>query len=144
MMDVHNLPALNACLNGVAGIFLFLGWRAIKQKNKILHKRMMIGAFISSMLFLCSYLTYHFLVHGITSYKSQGFLRGIYFLILFTHTPLAGIIVPFSLMALWHAYKQDFQKHVRITRWLLPVWMYVSATGVLIYLMLYTFKGRGF
>ena len=144
MMDVHNLPALNACLNGVAGIFLFLGWRAIKQKNKILHKRMMIGAFISSLLFLCSYLTYHFLVPGVTAYKGQGFLRSFYFFVLLTHTPLAVIIVPFSLMALWHAYKQDFQKHVRITRWLLPVWMYVSVTGVLIYLMLYTFKGRGY
>ncbi len=144
MMDMHNLPALNACLNGVAGIFLFLGWRAIKKKNRTLHKRMMICAFISSMLFLCSYLTYHFLVHGVTQYKGQGFLSHIYFFILLTHTPLAVIIVPLSLRALWHAYKQDFPKHVRITRRLLPVWMYVSVTGVLSYLMLYTFKGRGF
>ena len=143
MMDVHNLPALNACLNGVAGIFLFLGWMAIKKKNRILHKKMMICAFITSTLFLCSYLTYHFLVHGLTQYKGQGFLRQLYFFILLTHTPLAVIIVPFCLKALWHAYKQDFQKHIRITRWLLPVWMYVSLTGVLIYLMLYTFKGRG-
>lgn len=144
MINIHDLPALNACLNGVAGIFLFLGWRAIKKKNRALHKRMMICAFISSTLFLCSYLTYHFLIHGVTQYKGQGILRGIYFFILLTHTPLAGIIVPFILMALWHAYKQNFQKHVKITRWLLPVWMYVSVTGVLIYLMLYTFKGRGF
>ena len=143
-MDVHNLPALNASLNGLAGIFLFLGWRAIKEKNRTLHKWMMICAFVSSTLFLCSYLTYHFLIHGVTQYKGQGFLRGLYFFILSTHTPLAVIIVPFSLRALWHAYKQNFQKHVKITRWLLPVWMYVSVTGVLIYLMLYTFKGRGF
>lgn len=143
-MDVHDLPALNACLNGVAGIFLFLGWRAIKNKNRVLHRKMMICAFISSMLFLCSYLTYHFLVPGVTRYQAEGILRGIYFFVLLTHTPLAVIIVPFILKALWHAYKQDFQKHVKITRWLMPVWMYVSATGVLIYLMLYTFKGRGF
>lgn len=143
-MNVYDLPALNAGLNGLAGIFLFLGWRAIKRQNRALHAKMMIGALISSALFLCSYLTYHFLVHGVTQYQEQGFLRGMYFFILMTHTPLAGIIVPFSLMAVWHAYKQNFSKHVKITRWLLPVWMYVSVTGVLIYLMLYTFKGRGF
>lgn len=144
MMNVHDLPALNAGLNGLAGIFLFLGWRAIKRQNRTLHAKMMIGALISSTLFLCSYLTYHFLVSGVTRYQGPGILRWIYFCILSTHTPLAGIIVPFSLMALWHAYKQNFKKHVKITRWLLPVWMYVSVTGVLIYLMLYTFKGRGF
>ena len=143
-MSVHDLPALNAFLNGSAGIFLFFGWRAIKSGNRLLHQKLMISAFISSMLFLCSYLTYHFLIHGVTHYQKEGISRWIYFFILGTHTPLAMIIVPFSLMALWHAYKKDFVKHVRITRWLLPVWMYVSVTGVLIYLMLYTFKGRGF
>ena len=143
-MLLEFLPALNAFLNGLAGIFLFLGGRAIRRKEKLLHQKCMVAALISSMLFLCSYITYHILVHGVTRYQQHGFLRGLYFFILLTHTPLAAIIVPFSLTAVWHAYRQNFQKHTRITRWLLPVWMYVSITGVLIYIMLYTLKGRGY
>ncbi len=143
-MLLEFLPALNAFLNGVAGIFLFLGWRAIRRKEKSLHQKCMMAALICSTLFLCSYITYHILVHGVTRYQQHGISRGLYFFILFTHTPLAVIIVPFSLTAVWHAYKQNFLKHTRITRWLLPVWMYVSVTGVLIYIMLYTLKGRGY
>ena len=143
-MNVHTLPSLNALLNGLAGIFLFLGWRASTKGDRQLHQKMMVSALVSSTLFLCSYLTYHYLIHGVTHYQKQGISRIIYFFILSTHTPLAMVIVPFSLMAVWHAVHQNFQKHVRITRWLLPVWMYVSVTGVLIYLMLYTFQGRGY
>ena len=138
------LPALNAFLNGLAGIFLFLGWHAIRRKEKSLHQKYMVTALICSTLFLCSYITYHILVHGVTRYQGQGLLRGFYFFILLTHTPLAAIIVPFSLTAVWHAYRQNFLKHTRITRWLLPVWMYVSVTGVVIYFLLYTLKGRGY
>ena len=136
-VDVHNLPTLNACLNGLAGIFLFLGWRAIKAGKRDVHRNFMISALIASALFLCSYLTYHFLVPGITRYQGQGLLRIIYFFILITHTPLATIIIPFCLMAVYHAIKQNFTAHIKITRWLMPVWMYVSVTGVLIYMMLY-------
>ena len=139
-MDVHIFPLINASLNGLAGVFLTLGWRAIKGGNQKLHQKYMTAALCSSALFLCTYITYHMLIHGVTRYQGQGILRPIYFFILGTHTPLAVIIVPFSLIALRHALRKDFFKHTRITRWLLPVWMYVSVTGVLIYLMLYVFK----
>lgn len=139
MMDVHFMPLLNASLNGLAGIFLLLGWRSVKRGDQKLHQKFMLAAMCSSALFLCSYITYHALVPGVTKYQGEGVLRIIYFFILGTHTPLAVIIVPFSLMALRHALRREFVKHTRITRWLLPVWMYVSVTGVLIYLMLYVF-----
>ena len=138
-MTVHDLPTLNATLNGLAGIFLFCGWRAIKRGDRKLHQKLMVAALISSTLFLCSYLTYHTLIHGVTHYQKEGLIRFIYFSILLTHTPLAAIIVPAALTALYHALKGNFDKHTRITRWLLPVWMYVSVTGVVIYLMLYVF-----
>ena len=132
-------PTVNASLNALAAIFLFLGWRAIKSKNESLHRKMMVSALLSSTLFLVSYVLYHVLIRGVTHYAKEGILLGIYFFILLTHTPLAVIIIPFIFMALRHALKRDFVKHKRITKWLLPVWMYVSVTGVLIYLMLYIF-----
>ena len=137
-MGIHNLPALNAILNGLAGVLLFLGWRAIKAGDQRRHQKLMLAALASSGAFLVSYITYHALA-GITHYQGQGIWRGIYFFILLTHTPLAGLIVPFSLIALWHALHKNFARHTRITKWLLPVWMYVSVTGVVIYLMLYVF-----
>ena len=99
----------------------------------------MIAALVASTLFLVSYITYHALIHGVTRYQGQGLIRIIYFTILLTHTPLAVIIVPFCLVAVYHALKGNFQKHTAITKWLWPVWMYVSLTGVIIYLMLYIF-----
>lgn len=139
-MDLSNLPTLNACLNAAAGILLFSGWRAIKQGKKDVHRKFMVAALICSALFLCSYVTYHVLKEGVvTRYAGEGILRFIYFAILLTHTPLAVIIVPFCIVAVYHAYKQNFVAHVKITKWLFPVWMYVSVTGVIIYLMLYVF-----
>ncbi len=138
MFTLH-LPTLNACLNLTAGILLFLGWRGIRNKKSAVHKKFMIAALICSFLFLVSYLTYHLTTAGVTRYQGQGMLRFIYFSILLTHTPLAVIIVPFCLRAVYFALRGDFARHVRITRWLLPAWMYVSVTGVLIYLMLYIF-----
>ena len=138
MFTLH-LPTLNACLNLTAGILLFLGWRAIRNKKSAVHKKFMIAALICSFLFLVSYLTYNLTTAGVTRYQGQGMLRFIYFSILLTHTPLAVIIVPFCLRAVYFALRGDFARHVRITRWLLPAWMYVSVTGVLIYLMLYIF-----
>jgi len=100
----------------------------------------MMAALIASALFLCSYITYHYLIPGaVTRYQGVGFWRVIYFMILLTHTPLATIIVPFCIMAVIHAVRGNFSAHVKITRWLLPTWMYVSVTGVLIYVMLYLF-----
>jgi len=139
-MDTSNLPTLNACLNAAAGILLFSGWRAIKQGKKEVHQKFMIAALICSAMFLCSYVTYHVLKDGVvTRYTGEGIIRAIYFTILLTHTPLAVIIVPFCIIAVYHAYRQNFVAHVKITKWLFPVWMYVSVTGVLIYLMLYIF-----
>ena len=140
IIDPHNLPPVNACLNGAAGFFLILGWRAIKQGNRGLHQRFMTLALICSALFLCSYVSYHVMIKGVvTRYQGEGLVRVVYFFILATHTPLAAIIVPFSIAAVYQAYRKNFVAHVRITRWLLPAWMYVSVTGVLIYLMLYVF-----
>ena len=135
-MNIDILPSLNALLNGFAFIFLFLAWRAIKRQERKLHRNLMICALICSVVFLISYITYHSLA-GVTRYPGRGLLRTIYFFILGTHTPLAVLIIPFIGMALWYAYKNDFPRHVRITKWLLPVWMYVSVTGVVIYVMLY-------
>jgi len=135
-MIIHSLPPINAALNATAGIFLFLGWKAIKRGDQKRHQKLMVCALIASSLFLCSYLTYHYYT-GSTRYQGEGILRTIYFMILLTHTPLAAIIVPFCLTAVYHAIKGNFTKHTRITKWLLPVWMYVSVTGVIIYLMLY-------
>jgi len=140
MMIVKVLPTINVTLNALAGILLFFGWRAIKAGKRDLHRNFMISAFVCSILFLCCYLTYHYLIHGVvTRYQGEGFLRILYFSILLTHTPLAAIVPIFAIKAVIHAVKKDFQKHVRVTRWLYPVWMYVSVTGVLIYLMLYVF-----
>ncbi|MFA5060080.1 MAG: DUF420 domain-containing protein [Candidatus Omnitrophota bacterium] len=137
-MTVH-LPTINASLNALAGIFLFLGWRAIRKGDQAGHKKFMICALITSMVFLVSYITYHALSSGPTRYHGQGILRWIYFFILGTHTPLAALVVPCSIAAVWQAIRGNLTLHTKITKWLLPVWMYVSVTGVIIYLMLYVF-----
>ena len=139
MFSALHLPTLNASLNAAATVFLLLGWRAIRRGNVSHHKRYMLGALTASALFLASYLIYHLTVHGVTRYQGEGLWRIIYFTILLTHTPLAALIVPFVLAAVWYAVRGDFIRHTRITRKLLPVWLYVSVTGVLIYLMLYVF-----
>ncbi len=140
-MTVPIFPTINASLNFLAALFLIAGWISIKKNNKALHKKFMAAALISSVLFLLCYVSYHALLHGVvTKYPGQGFKRLVYFTILVTHTPLAMIIVPFSIMAVRHALKGNFRAHTQITRWLLPVWLYVSLTGVVIYLMLYVWR----
>ncbi len=136
-LSIHSFPAINAFLNALAALLLFFGWLAIRRGEKILHKNLMISALAASGLFLTCYLTYHLNVPGITRYQGEGFWRVIYFFILSTHAPLAVLIVPLCVYAVYSALKGNFKKHVGITRWLLPVWLYVSVTGVLIYLMLY-------
>lgn len=131
------LPTINASLNALAGILLVCGFLAIRRKNINLHKRFMLAAFSASALFLCCYVYYHATSHLVTKYQGQGVLRGIYFFVLGTHMPLAVLIVPFIFMALYRAFRGEFDKHTQITRKLLPVWLYVSLTGVVIYLMLY-------
>lgn len=136
-MTLSDLPAVNASLNALSTVFLTLGYIFIKQKKQNAHRNSMIAAFITSAIFLACYLTYHFNVKAVTKFQGQGIARPIYFFILITHIILAVIIVPLVLMSLSRALKQRFDAHKRIARWTWPLWMYVSVTGVLVYLMLY-------
>lgn len=136
-MTVMDLPAVNATLNFIATCFLFAGWFAIKRRHHPrAHTWLMIGALACSALFLSCYVVYHYYA-GSRPYEGEGLLRYIYFAILLTHVPLATLMVPFILAAVGFAAVGRFEAHTRITRYLWPVWMYVSVTGVLIYLMLY-------
>ena len=130
------LPHLNACLNGTSAILLFSGWRFIKAHNVAAHRACQISALIVSLLFLASYLTYHY-SHGTTRFQGTGLARPIYFTILTTHTILAIVIVPLVALTFFRAFRADFVRHRRIARITLPLWLYVSITGVIVYLMLY-------
>lgn len=138
-MTVGDLPTINAILNGTAACFLFAGWVAIKRgHHHARHRNLMVVALFASALFLSCYLYYH--AHaGSVPYQGTGILRLIYFAILIPHIILAALMVPFILIALWLAFRGRYHAHARITRWLWPVWMYVSVTGVIVYLMLYVF-----
>jgi uncharacterized membrane protein YozB (DUF420 family) len=135
-MDVSSLPALNASLNALATAFLVLGYICIRGGRETAHKRCMIGALVTSTVFLASYVTYHYNA-GSRPFTGQGLIRVIYFLILGTHVPLAALIVPLALITAFRGLRNDRARHVRIARWTLPLWLYVSVTGVLVYLMLY-------
>lgn len=136
-MTVPLLPTINATLNLIAAFLLLGGWFAIKNNRNVkLHRAFMVGALICSALFLSCYLYYHYTV-GSVRYEGEGFLRVIYFIVLGTHVPLATLMVPFILTAVWFAFREQFERHRRIVRWVWPVWMYVSVTGVVIYIMLY-------
>jgi uncharacterized membrane protein YozB (DUF420 family) len=136
-VTLHDLPASNATFNGLAGVFLSFGYYFVKRGKVIAHRNCMIAAVCSSALFLAGYLTYHFTVHGITHFRNPAWFRPIYLTILFTHLVLAVSIVPMIIITLSHALRQRFDKHKKIARWTWPLWMYVSVTGVLIYLLLY-------
>lgn len=138
-MEHHSsfLPTLNAFLNALSTVLLSAGWLSIRYKNREHHKKFMIAAVVSSALFLFFYVLNRIIVGGLTHYQGKGIWKFIYFSILIPHTILAIAILPFIGMALWHASHQNFKAHVGITRWLLPVWLYVSVTGVIIYVMLY-------
>jgi putative membrane protein len=136
MLSLSDLPAMNATLNGTSAILLSLGYYFIRQRAVSAHKRCMLGAFVASTLFLISYLVYHYHV-GSVRFTGSGGIRTVYFAILISHTILAALIVPLVLVTLWRAWKVRFEKHKRIARWTLPLWLYVSVTGVVIYLMLY-------
>lgn len=134
-MTLTDLPALNACLNGMSTILLTAGYVFIKRKNEMAHRNCMVAALVTSTLFLASYLYYHFHA-GRTVFPENGF-RPIYLVILLTHTILAVVIVPLIVAAVVQAIRGKFESHKRITRWAWPMWMYVSLTGVVIYLLLY-------
>ena len=130
-------PTLNAMMNLLATIFLIMGKRHITRGNIHKHKLYMIAAFTSSVLFLISYLTYHFTGTLITKYQGQGVMRSIYFVLLTSHSLLAIVAAPGALYLLWAALTRRFEKHKKNARWIWPVWIYVSTTGVLVYIMLY-------
>ena len=141
-MTIHALPAVNASLNGLSAVFLALGYIFIRQNNKPAHRNCMVTAFVTSIVFLICYLTYHtylgvVLHRGPTRFLEPQWFRPIYLAILLTHTILALVIVPMILMTLYRAWRQDFEGHKKIARWTWPLWMYVSVTGVLVYLLLY-------
>src|SRR2546429_7523958 len=130
------LPHLNAALNTTSALLLLAGFRFIRLGRIQSHRNCQVTAVISSTLFLISYLTYHY-YHGASRFAGQGIVRPVYFTILITHTILAIVIVPLILVTLYRATRGDFIRHRRIARWTLPLWLYVSVTGVIVYLMLY-------
>jgi len=133
---ISYLPHLNACLNASSAVLLFLGYSFIRRGNIGAHRTCQTSALVVSILFLISYLTYHF-HHGTTRFAGQGFVRPLYFIILTSHTILAVVIVPLVAVTFVRALRADFVKHRRIARITLPLWLYVSVTGVIVYLMLY-------
>jgi putative membrane protein len=141
-VSIGDLPAVNACLNGLSAAFLSAGYYFIRHKNQAAHRNCMLAAFAASALFLACYITYHgyvayYLHKGPTVFKEPAGFRPIYLAILLTHSVLAVVILPLALITLWRALRQRFERHKKIARWTWPLWMYVSVTGVLIYLLLY-------
>jgi uncharacterized membrane protein YozB (DUF420 family) len=141
-MTLADLPVVNAFLNGLSAVFLSWGYYFIRRRNQKAHSRCMISAFVTSTLFLVCYITYHSYVayhlhRGPTVFKNPAWFRPIYIGILLTHTVLAVVIVPMVLVTLSRALRARFELHRRIARWTWPLWMYVSVTGVVIYLLLY-------
>lgn len=137
-MDVHSLPAVDATLNGTAAVLLMRGYYLIRRKRIQEHKRTMILAFLVSVAFLICYLVYHAHV-GSVHYKKTGPIRIVYYTILITHTLLAGTVPVLVIVTLRRAWLERFALHKKIARWTLPIWLYVSITGVIVYLMLYQF-----
>jgi uncharacterized membrane protein YozB (DUF420 family) len=135
-MSISDLPTLNAILNSISATFLAAGYVFIRQKNIGAHRSCMLSAFVTSTLFLISYLVYHY-HHGTTAFQGRGIARAVYFTVLSTHTVLAAAIVPLILVTFNRALRERFDRHRRIARWTLPLWFYVSVTGVVVYLMLY-------
>jgi putative membrane protein len=148
-MSLADLPAVNASLNGLSALFLGAGYGFIRRKNQRAHRNCMVAAFVSSVLFLACYVTYHgylalYLHRGPTVFREPAGFRPVYLGILLTHTILAMVIVPLAIITLSRALRQRFDRHRCIARWTWPLWMYVSVTGVLIYLLLYqVFPQRG-
>jgi putative membrane protein len=141
-LALTDLPALNAMLNSTSAVLLVAGLCFIKLRRTAAHGACMAGAFVVSLLFLISYLTYHH-YHGTTRFAGPPTVRTIYLLILLTHTILAAAVVPMVLVTLYHIARRNKERHKRIARWTFPVWLYVSVTGVVIYLMLYQIYPAG-
>ena len=129
--------ALNATLNGTSAILLAAGYAAIRSGKRNLHKKLMLSAFAVSCAFLVSYVIYHIRIHQVIHFQGQGWIRPVYFTLLLSHTILAIVIVPLILITLRRAFLERFDKHRLIARWTLPLWFYVSVTGVIVYFMVY-------
>lgn len=136
MIGVHSLPSVNAFLNGAAAVLLVWGYTLIRRGRKQTHKRVMISAFVVSCAFLTFYLIYHAQV-GSVRFPRAGTIRTVYLIILATHTVLAAAVPPLAIITLSRALSGRFDKHRKIARWTLPIWLYVSVTGVVVYWMLY-------
>ena len=131
-------PAWNASLNALSGVFLLTGYVLIRQKRIDVHRRFMLAACATSVLFLISYVTYHVMRGGaVTPFTGTGPIRTVYFTILISHTILAVVILPLAILSVWNGLKMRVPQHRRVARWTFPLWMYVSVTGVLVYFFLY-------
>ena len=139
MLHVHDLPAVNATLNSLATVLLVTGYVLIRRRRLTAHRNVMIAALVCSTLFLTSYLVYHAQV-GSVRFPGTGLPRTIYLSILLTHTILAATVPILAVITVWRAYKKRFDRHKAIARWTLPIWLYVSVTGVVVYWMLYQVK----
>lgn len=135
-MVIADLSTLNACFNALSALFLILGYARIKKMDRHGHQRFMTTALIASVLFLVSYLVYHSQV-GSVPYPHHDWTRPVYFTILIPHVVLAALVVPFVLLVVWRAWRGDFYRHKRLARWVWPMWMFVSSSGVAVYFMLY-------
>lgn len=135
-MSVNDLSTLNAILNFTSFVLLVLGYRQIKKGNRQIHKRFMLSAASCSVLFLVSYLTYHYFV-GSVKFQGEGWSRPLYFVILISHTILAAVLAPMAIVTLYRGLKGKFDLHKKMAKKTFPIWIYVSVTGVLVYLMLY-------
>lgn len=140
MPDLSIFPALNATLNGVSAVLIATGRVLIKRKKVALHRACMISAVATSTLFLASYLYYHAHV-GSVRFPGQGWIRPVYFTLLISHTVLAAAVVPLVLLALIAGLRGRFERHRRVARWAFPIWLYVSVTGVMVYIILYRIYG---
>lgn len=136
MITLHDLPSLNAILNAAAAVLLLWGYTLIRRKRVHTHRKVMLAAFVTSCLFLISYLVYHFQV-GTVRFQKTGAIRTVYLSILATHTVLAAAVPVLAIITLRRGLAARFDRHRKIARWTLPIWLYVSVTGVLVYLMLY-------
>jgi uncharacterized membrane protein YozB (DUF420 family) len=139
MIGEQDLPSVNAFLNGLSALLLVAGYRAIRNRRVVLHQTCMLTALGVSVFFLASYLYYHFHVKAgqPTPFPGQGWVRPVYFTILLTHTVLAAAAAPLALVTAYLGLRGRLARHVRIARWTLPIWLYVSVTGVVVYWMLY-------
>jgi len=135
-MSIHDLPAVNATLNALSGVLLLIAYALIRARRIEQHRKVMLAAFTTSSLFLACYIIYHAQV-GSVQFTRQGFVRPLYFTILITHVTLAATVLPLAIITLSRGLKARYPQHRRIARWTFPIWLYVSVTGVLVYVLLY-------